>query len=351
MSSFLAEAERADNTIVEKQEREEESQAGADVFNESYFEKHGHDASSPLLHLGSGDSMLFLDVLPQDMADEAFSRIDSEVEWNVMYHKGSQVPRLIAIQGEMREEDGALPLYRHPADEQPTMSPFTSFTQRCKEVIESRLNQPLNHVLIQKYRSGHDNIGEHADKTLDILKGSAVVNLSFGASRVMTLKSKADFSCPKLENPTKDAQLKRWHQKITLPHNSIFVLGWQTNRDFLHSIRQNKRMSILKTASELAYEEQRISLTFRQIATYMDPKGNILGQGARKQSSQTHDVENNSSGISEDDLALQSRALLKAFSTENRSSKFDWDAQYGEGFDVINFSFINNANNNSNKVT
>ena len=56
--------------------------------------------------------------------------------------------------------------YSHHTDPPSPPSPC-----RARAVIEALLRQPFNHALIQKYRNGRDNIGEHADKTLDILKG------------------------------------------------------------------------------------------------------------------------------------------------------------------------------------
>jgi alkylated DNA repair dioxygenase AlkB len=87
-----------------------------------------------------------------------------------MNHKGSQVPRLISIQGDVGP-DGEQPLYRHPADEQPELVPFTPLAGVCRDIVSDTLGQSLNHALIQKYRSGKDNIGEHSDKTLDIAIG------------------------------------------------------------------------------------------------------------------------------------------------------------------------------------
>lgn len=190
--------------------------------------------------------------------------------------------------------------------------------------------------------------------------GTAIVNLSLGASRVLILKSKGDYvtrlerdeersGAEEVETPS-----KRLYQKITLPHNSVFVLGWQSNRDFLHSIRADKRMPSLKTPAELACGEQRISLTFRTIATFVDAAGNITGQGARRAGSDHSDIVSSAAGSElEEDSTLvatdtfssgpesQSQALLLAFGEENKSSKFDWEKGYGQGFDIVNFSFVN----------
>ena len=106
------------------------------------------------------------------------------------------------------------------------------------------------------------------------------MNLSLGATRTMILKSKGDY-VSRLDEAGATVPTRRLYQKITLLHNSVFVLGWQSNRDFLHSIRADKRLPAEKTVGELAHNEQRISLTFRTIATFVDAAGRITGQGAR----------------------------------------------------------------------
>jgi hypothetical protein len=140
------------------------------IFDNEYFSTNGFGRGNPVRGLGSGDSMLFLNVLPEEIADGSFERLNDEIDWKSMNHKGSEVPRLISIQGDLNR-DGSQPLYRHPADEQPTLVSWTPFAQQCRDIVSELLDQPLNHALIQKYRSGRDNIGEHADKTLDIAKG------------------------------------------------------------------------------------------------------------------------------------------------------------------------------------
>lgn len=326
-----------------------------EYIDEAYLLEHGHCAGNPVTSLGSGDSMLFLDVLPPELIDESFDTMNAEIDWNVMNHKGSQVPRLISIQGQARNSDGAHPLYRHPADQQPELVPFTPLADRARVIIEDLLQQPFNHALIQKYRNGRDNIGEHSDKTLDILRGSAIVNLSLGASRVMILKSKVDY-VTRLDEAGQETPTKRLYQKITLPHNSVFVLGWDSNKDFLHSIRADKRIPAEKTAAELAYNEQRISLTFRTIATFIDASGRVTGQGSRqhgndeseKSSSEVCDSQTQANGdanmltLSDEDTLDQSEGLLIAFGRENKTSRFDWDEYYGQGFDIVNFCFVNN---------
>ena len=113
--------------------------------------------------IGSGDSAIIYDVIGSPTIDDIFNRLKGEIDWQTMFHRGGQVPRLVAAQGEA-EKNGDIPIYRHPADESPPLSPFTPIVQEIRERITSVLKQSFNHALIQLYRDGEDNISEHSDK-------------------------------------------------------------------------------------------------------------------------------------------------------------------------------------------
>ena len=113
--------------------------------------------------IGSGDSAIIYNVIRSPAIDDLFNRLKGEIDWQTMLHRGGQVPRLVAVQGEA-EENGDIPIYRHPADESPSLLPFTSSVQEVRERITSVLKQSFNHALIQLYRDGEDNISEHSDK-------------------------------------------------------------------------------------------------------------------------------------------------------------------------------------------
>ncbi len=52
------------------------------VFDMKYFEEHGHHSKeTPLTGLGSGDSALFLNILPDDLACNIFEAMDDEIDW------------------------------------------------------------------------------------------------------------------------------------------------------------------------------------------------------------------------------------------------------------------------------
>lgn len=269
--------------------------------------------------IGEGDSRIIYEL---DFPPDAFEKIREEVAWQKMYHMSGQVPRLVAVQGRLLP-NGAIPIYRHPADESPPLHPYTSTVDEIRAIVERILGHPLNHVLIQLYRDGQDRISEHSDKTLDIVRGSYICNVSLGAQRVMVLRTKTQM--PGEEDSG------RLTQRVPLPHESLFILGEKTNMRWLHGIRPDKRPDSNKSIEERAYGGQRISLTFRYIGTFISSDGDtIWGQGAVGKS------RDRAGRVIHGDPAETER-LIRAFGQENHSTEFDWHSVYGDGFNVVNF--------------
>jgi nicotinamidase-related amidase/alkylated DNA repair dioxygenase AlkB len=277
-----------------------------------------------------GDTTIIHNALPPALADGVFEILKKEVHWLRMSHQGGEVPRLVAVQGSVAG-DGSQPIYRHPADESPPLQSFTPTVLKIKSEVEKLLGHSLNHVLIQFYRSGNDYISEHSDKTLDIVKGSFIANVSLGAERTMVFRTKRPDKDPlRAASTTEDT--KRQVFRAALPHNSLCRMGLVTNMRWLHAIRQDKRADRDKLPSELAFAGGRISLTFRNIGTFMSKDSKLIwGQGAtEKNKEKARPVVNGQT--------TASVRMLQAFGKENHSSEFDWDAHYGSGFDVLHMS-------------
>lgn len=278
--------------------------------------------------LCEGDTKIIQDLLDDDVAEGIFETIRDEVQWQKMSHQGGEVPRLVAVQGEVAK-DGTIPIYRHPADESPPLLPFSRNVSLIREQVEKHLGHSVNHVLIQFYRDGTDYISEHTDKTLDIVPKSFIANVSLGAQRTMVFRTKKQKSS-ELVSP--EAVMPRKACKVPLPHNSMCKMGLFTNMRWLHGIRQDKRMASERAAEELAYQGGRISLTFRQIGTFLDKnQQKIWGQGATgKTKEEAKTVVNGNTPDAE--------KLIRAFGQENQSTEFEWQAAYGQGFDVLHMS-------------
>ena len=142
----------------------------------------------------------------------------------------------------------------------------------------------------------------------------------------MTLRTKV----PKRRHGAESPATKRKTQQIPMPHNSLFVLGPESNAHWLHGVRADKRPIQQKVEEETLYGGERISITFRHIGTFVEEdKRKIWGQGARSK------TKASAGTIPRGDTA-QMEAMVKAFGNENHLPDFDWDAEYGRGFDVIN---------------
>jgi len=199
---------------------------------------------------------------------------------------------------------------------------------RIRTAVEGRLNHPVNHVLIQHYRSGKDYISEHSDKTIDVVAGSKIVNVSIGATRNMTLRTKKVALSPAGESGEDQS---RKHQKFPLPDRSMFVMGLETNSKWLHSVRHDNRPFHTKTEEERYMDGERISLTFRNIGTFLSADGTkIWGQGAiAKSADEAGNVVTDREEVEK---------LIVWFGRENHQSDFDWQQVYGQGSDVVNFT-------------
>ncbi|KAH8700075.1 hypothetical protein GQ44DRAFT_733136 [Phaeosphaeriaceae sp. PMI808] len=281
---------------------------------------------------GEGDSRIVYDFFPPDLKhvtdpskplrDVIFTQLYNEVRWQKMLHRQGEVPRLVCCQGEF-SEDGSMPVYRHPTDQALPLLHFSPKVQVIRNQAEKLVGHPLNHVLIQLYRSGNDYISEHSDKTLDIARGSSIVNVSFGAQRTMRLRTK------KVAEDKDGGDKQRETQRVAMPHNSMLVLGLKSNEKWLHGIMADKRPTTERSDAETAYNGIRISLTFRHIVTFLDARESMIwGQGATaKDKKDAADVTNGDE--------VECERMIRAFSRENYASEFDWELHYGGGFDLL----------------
>ncbi|KAF4121006.1 Isochorismatase family [Geosmithia morbida] len=329
-------AEKLKQGEVSRQESEEkitplkETPSKLSAASESTTDS-GDDKKLRQTGLCEGDTDIIENLLPEDLEKGIFGKLNDEVSWKRMSHQGGEVPRLVAVQGQVAE-DGTIPVYRHPSDESPPLLPFSPTVLKIKAATEKHLGHTLNHVLIQFYRDGKDYISEHSDKTLDIVKGSYIANVSLGAERTMVLRTKRRAKDLPVPEGTATEGPRRQTQHAKLPHNSLCRMGLRTNMKWLHAIRQDKRAEKEKTATELAFSGSRISLTFRNIGTFLDREEKmIFGQGAVGKKREDAQAVINGTGP-------EAIELLKAFSAENHSSEFDWDERYGKGFNVLHMS-------------
>ena len=268
-------------------------------------------------------SRILYNLLPPELAETIFSELNKEVTWQRMKHQTGDVPRLVCCQGNI-DGDGSTPVYRHPSDQTLLIQSWTPAVAKVRTAAEEVVGHPFNHVLIQLYRGGTDFISEHSDKTLDIVKESFIVNVSFGAQRTMRLRTKRA-PTPPGESQSPD----RTTYRVPMPHNSMITMSLATNAEHLHGINADKRPAVELSEAEKAFDGQRISLTFRNIGSYLNAdSSSIWGQGATGKT--LHDAK----PVINADFT-ESERLIRAFGAENQSSMVNWDSIYGSGFDAL----------------
>eukprot|EP00656_Telonema_subtile_P008807 TRINITY_DN14119_c0_g1_i3.p1 TRINITY_DN14119_c0_g1~~TRINITY_DN14119_c0_g1_i3.p1 ORF type:complete len:590 (+),score=110.82 TRINITY_DN14119_c0_g1_i3:1-1770(+) len=210
-----------------------------------------YDGTSSISGLGAGDSYYVCSGIANP--ERCMTAVSEEVAWGRLYSKGNAVPREVALQG-AAQGDGA-PVYRHAVDFHPPLETWTNVVGKIVEHAEKVTGETLNHGTIQRYRDGTDSTALHSHKTLDIKHGSSVVTVSLGATRKLILRSK-------------DGRVR---QEIALADGSLYLLGWKTNVGWLHGVPQSPNETVVGP---------RVSLTLRNIATFVLPDGTLYGQGA-----------------------------------------------------------------------
>ena len=171
-------------------------------------------------------------------ADEGARCLDAvrgEVEWVareiVIYGKRIMQPRLVGWAGDVP--------YRYSGQ---TLEPrpFTDTVRALTERVNAFAGTRFNHVLLNRYRDGRDNMGMHADDEPELGPDPIVATLSLGTTRRMTL----------VPRRPRDGE----RRSLELTSGSLLVMRGACQRRFRHGIPREPRVT-----------DERVSLTFRLI--------------------------------------------------------------------------------------
>ena len=175
------------------------------------------------------------DWLSAGEAERALAAVRAEVTWAereiVLYGKRIMQPRLVGWAGEVA--------YRYSGQ---TLEPrpFTNTVRALTDRVNEFAGARFNHVLLNRYRDGRDNMGMHADDEPELGPEPVVATLSLGATRRLTL----------LPRRPRDGE----RRALELPSGSLLVMRGACQRQFRHGIPREPRVT-----------EERVSLTFRLI--------------------------------------------------------------------------------------
>ncbi|MFC0396949.1 alpha-ketoglutarate-dependent dioxygenase AlkB family protein [Paraburkholderia rhizosphaerae] len=185
--------------------------------------------------LPTPDVAWFPDWLSRASAASMLTRVIDEVTWrqDTMGTPAGRVPlpRLTAWQG----EPDAVYVYsgiRNVPDQ------WTSAVAELKAAAEATSGARFNSVLLNRYRSGADSMGWHADREPELGDEPVIASVSLGATRTFDMR----------HNRTGAVQ------SFALSSGSLLVMRGNTQAEWRHRVPKEPRV-----------DGERINLTFRYV--------------------------------------------------------------------------------------
>jgi alkylated DNA repair dioxygenase AlkB len=186
--------------------------------------------------LPDADIVYYPNYFDSQKSNDFFKKLQTEVPWQqdkiTIYGKIHPQPRLTALYGNEGKPYGYSNIVMHP-------HPWSSLIMFIKNEVEEVCPENFTTVLLNKYRTGKDSNGWHADNEKELGRNPTIASISFGAERVFQLKH------------NNIANLK---QNIVLQHGSLLLMKGTTQHFWKHQIP--------KTSKDIG---ERINLTFRII--------------------------------------------------------------------------------------
>ena len=182
-----------------------------------------------------GSALLHPWVLGEASAEEVFTRLIEEVDWEsrtiVVFGKKHLEPRLSAWYG----DPGARYSYSG-IDLSP--KPWTPVLSELRGICAQVSGASFNSVLCNRYRDGNDKMGWHADDEAVLGTEPTIASLSLGAARRFRLRHRESREIVECE----------------LPSGSLLVMSGLSQKCWMHEVPRQKKIT-----------EPRINLTFRLI--------------------------------------------------------------------------------------
>jgi alkylated DNA repair dioxygenase AlkB len=188
--------------------------------------------SPETITLADGGVMLYDGVfLPQDLANRYFDELRDTSAWEQKKAAfGQMQPRLTASYG----DEGVTYSYSGTENRALPWTPTLLEIKRAIEAVEGR----YNYCLLNRYRSGADSVGMHADNEPGM--GNVIGSLSLGAARAFRIK----------HNKSKETRA------FELRNGTLLIMAGTMQQFWKHEVP--------KTTDDVG---ERINLTFRWIET------------------------------------------------------------------------------------
>jgi alkylated DNA repair dioxygenase AlkB len=182
------------------------------------------------IELADGGLLLYEQgFLPADLADRYFVELRDSASWEQKKGTfGHLQPRLTASYG----DEGVAYFYSGTVNEAVPWTPTLLEIKRRIEAVQGR----YNYCLLNRYRSGADSVGLHADDEPGM--GNVIGSLSLGATRLFRIR----------HNATREART------FWLGHGTLVIMAGAIQRFWKHEVP--------KTKDKVG---ERINLTFRYL--------------------------------------------------------------------------------------
>lgn len=184
------------------------------------------------------DVVYFERFLEPDAADRYFIELRETVSWMqqaiTIFGKPQAMPRLTAWHGDPDAVYTYSGLRNVPV---PWNVPLTDLRKRVEQAAGVRFNS----VLLNRYRSGADGMGWHADDEPELGAEPVIASLSLGAPRLFVMRTKVE---------------KKRSLELRLGHGSLLIMRGASQQNFQHAVPKEKRL-----------HGERINLTFRAVLT------------------------------------------------------------------------------------
>ncbi len=179
--------------------------------------------------------LLVANFLTQSHAERLVRHCLSSVAWKQekvrLFGREYESPRLISSYGDF----GAFYTYGGSTNH---ALPWTNTLETCRSLLVEQLAVPLNFVLLNRYRSGADYVGWHADNERCLGSFPIIASLSLGETRKFLIR-------PRRGGVS---------QSINLPNASLLLMWGRSQQLYQHTLaRSSKPIG------------ERINLTFRYI--------------------------------------------------------------------------------------
>lgn len=154
-------------------------------------------------------------------------------------------PRLVAWHGDPGVG------YRYSGIEHPAAA-WTEPLAIVRDRVTAMTGMRPNGVLCNRYRTGADSIGRHADREDDLIEGSPIVGVSLGVERTISFRSMKPMTV-RMAATDKPKYEKR---ELALEDGSALIMYGDCQKTWTHEIKKDHSVT-----------GERISLTFRMVKT------------------------------------------------------------------------------------